>query len=156
MGAKVAVNYVAVDPQNEIDAREVVDRLGEMHVDALAVEANVRDGESVKRMIDAVVAKWERLDILINNAGITRDTLLLRMSEQSWDDVIDINLRGTFLCSKHALKPMMRGGWGALSVSRPSPESLGIRDRRITQPQRAESSHSARASREKSALVVSR
>lgn len=114
MGARVAVNYVAVDPQNELDAREVVDRLSEMHVDAFAVEADVRDGEAVKRMIDAVVAKWERLDILINNAGITRDTLLLRMTEKAWDDVIDINLRGTFLCSKHALKPMMKGGWGRI------------------------------------------
>jgi len=114
MGARIAVNYVAVDPQNEVDAREVVDRLSEMRVDAFAVEADVRDGEAVKRMIDEVVAKWERLDILINNAGITRDNLLLRMTEKAWDDVIDINLRGTFLCSKHALKPMMKGGWGRI------------------------------------------
>lgn len=114
MGARVAVNYVAVDPRNEADALEVVARLTEMQVEAFAVEADVRDGEAVKRMIDAVVAKWERLDILINNAGITRDTLLLRMSEQAWDDVLDINLRGTFLCSKYALKPMMRGNWGRI------------------------------------------
>jgi len=114
MGARIAVNYVAVDPQNEADAREVVDRLSEMRVEAFAVEADVRDGEAVKRMIDEVVEKWERLDILINNAGITRDTLLLRMTEKAWDDVIDINLRGTFLCSKHALKPMMKGGWGRI------------------------------------------
>jgi 3-oxoacyl-[acyl-carrier protein] reductase len=114
MGARIAVNYVAVDPQNEVDAREVVDRLSEMRVDAFAVEADVRDGEAVKRMVDEVVAKWERLDILINNAGITRDNLLLRMTEKAWDDVIDINLRGTFLCSKHALKPMMKGGWGRI------------------------------------------
>ncbi len=114
MGARVAVNYVAVDPQNEVDAREVLDRLAEMNVEACMVEADVRDGEAVKRMIDEVVARWDRLDILVNNAGITRDTLLLRMSEQAWDDVIDINLRGTFLCSKHALKPMMRGGWGRI------------------------------------------
>jgi len=114
MGARIAVNYVAVDPQNEVDAREVVDRLSEMGVDAFAVEADVRDGEAVKRMVDEVVAKWERLDILINNAGITRDNLLLRMTEKAWDDVIDINLRGTFLCSKHALKPMMKGGWGRI------------------------------------------
>ncbi len=114
MGARVAVNYVAVDPQNEADAREVVERLQEMGVDALMVEADVRDGEAVKRMIDEVVARWDGLHILVNNAGITRDTLLLRMSEQAWDDVLDINLRGTFLCSKHALKPMMRGGWGRI------------------------------------------
>lgn len=114
MGAKVAVNYVAVDPRNEIDAGEVVAALAESKTEAFAVEADVRDGEAVKRMIDAVVERWGRLDILINNAGITRDTLLLRLSEQAWDDVLDINLRGTFLCSKHALKPMMRGGWGRI------------------------------------------
>ena len=93
MGARVAVNYVAVDPQNEVDAREVLDRLAAMSVDACMVEADVRDGEAVKRMIDEVVARWGRLDILVNNAGITRDTLMLRMSERAWDDVIDINLR---------------------------------------------------------------
>lgn len=114
MGARIAVNYVAVDPQNEVDAQEVVVQLAGMGVDAFMVEADVRDGEAVKRMVDEVVAKWERLDILINNAGITRDTLLLRMSEQAWDDVLDINLKGTFFCSKHALKPMMRGGWGRI------------------------------------------
>jgi 3-oxoacyl-[acyl-carrier protein] reductase len=114
MGANVAVNYVSVDPQNEIDAREVADRLAELHVEALLVEADVRDSEAVKNMVDQVVEKWGRLDILINNAGITKDTLLLRMSEQAWDDVLDINLRGTFLCSKHALKPMMKGGWGRI------------------------------------------
>lgn len=114
MGAKVAVNYVAVDPRNAIDAGEVVAALAESKTEAFAVEADVRDGEAVKRMIDAVVERWGRLDILINNAGITRDTLLLRLSEQAWDDVLDINLRGTFLCSKHALKPMMRGGWGRI------------------------------------------
>jgi len=114
MGAKVAVNYVAVDPQNALDADEVVTALTEMKSEAFAVEADVRDGEAVKRMIDEVVDRWGRLDILINNAGITRDTLLLRLSEQAWDDVLDINLRGTFLCSKHALKPMMRGGWGRI------------------------------------------
>ncbi len=114
LGARVAVNYVALDAQNEADAREVIAKLNEMGADALMVEADVRDGEAVKRMIDEVVARWDGLNILVNNAGITRDTLLLRMSEQAWDDVVDINLRGTFLCSKHALKPMMRSGWGRI------------------------------------------
>ncbi len=114
MGARVAVNYVAVDPQNEKDAYEVVAALAAAGTEAFAVEADVRDGEAVKRMVDQVVERWGGLHILVNNAGITKDTLLLRMSEQQWDDVVDINLKGTFLCSKHALKAMIRGGWGRI------------------------------------------
>lgn len=114
MGARVAVNYVAVDPQNEKDAHDVVAALQAVGAEAFAVEADVRDGEAVKRMVDQVVEKWGGLHILVNNAGITKDTLLLRMSEQQWDDVIDINLKGTFMCSKHALKVMIRGGWGRI------------------------------------------
>ena len=78
------------------------------------VEADVRDSESVKAMMDAVVEKWEGINILVNNAGITKDTLLMRMSEQQWDDVLDINLKGTFLCSKHVLKSMMRQDYGRI------------------------------------------
>ncbi|MCK9356403.1 MAG: 3-oxoacyl-[acyl-carrier-protein] reductase [Dehalococcoidia bacterium] len=114
MGARVAVNYVAVDPQNEKDAQEVVGTLAAAGAEAFAVEADVRDGEAVKRMVDQVVEKWGGLNILVNNAGITKDTLLLRMSEQQWDDVLDINLKGTFLCSKHALKAIMRAGYGRI------------------------------------------
>ncbi len=114
MGARVAVNYVSVDPQNEVDAREVVSALEGLGAEGFIVEADVRDGEAVKRMVDEVVEKWGAVNILVNNAGITRDTLLLRLSEQAWDDVIDINLRGTFLCSKHALKSMMRQGGGRI------------------------------------------
>ena len=114
MGARVAVNYVSVDPQNEVDAREVVSALEGLGAEGFIVEADVRDGEAVKRMVDEVVEKWGAINILVNNAGITRDTLLLRMSEQAWDDVIDINLRGTFLCSKHAVKSMIRQGGGRI------------------------------------------
>jgi len=117
MGARVAVNYVSVDPQNEVDAREVVSALEGLGAEGFIVEADVRDGEAVKRMVDEVVEKWGGIHILVNNAGITRDTLLLRMSEQAWDDVIDINLRGTYLCSKHALKSMIRQGAGGRIVS---------------------------------------
>jgi len=114
MGARVAVNFVAVDPQNEKDAQEVVGALAAAGAEAFAVEADVRDSEAVKRMVEAVVEKWGGLNILVNNAGITKDTLLLRMSEQQWDDVLDINLKGTFLCSKHSLKAIMRAGYGRI------------------------------------------
>jgi Dehydrogenases with different specificities (related to short-chain alcohol dehydrogenases) len=61
-----------------------------------------------------VTDKWGKIDILVNNAGINRDTLLLRMSESAWDDVIDTNLRGTYLCTKFALRSMVRQGWGRI------------------------------------------
>lgn len=114
LGAAVAVNYVAVDPQNEADAKDTVAELERLGVKAMAVEADVRDGEAVKRMVDTVVEQLGAIHILVNNAGITKDTLLLRMSEQQWDDVIDINLRGTFLCTRHALKSMIRQSWGRI------------------------------------------
>ena len=104
MGARVAVNYVAVDPQNEEDARNVVAELEALGTEGMVVEADVRDSDAVKGMMDAVVEKWGGINILVNNAGITKDTLLIRMSEQQWDDVLDINLKGTFLCSKHVLR----------------------------------------------------
>jgi 3-oxoacyl-[acyl-carrier protein] reductase len=59
-----------------------------------------------------VAEKWGRIDILVNNAGINRDTLLLRMSDDAWDAVIDTNLRGAFLCTKFAVKHMMKQQWG--------------------------------------------
>lgn len=114
LGAAVAVNYVAVDPQNEADAKDTVAELERLGVKAMAVEADVRDGEAVKKMVDTVVEQLGAIHILVNNAGITKDTLLLRMSEQQWDEVIDINLRGTFLCTRHALKSMIRQSWGRI------------------------------------------
>ncbi len=114
IGAAVAVNYVAVDPQNEADANNVLAELEKLNTRAMVVEADVRDSEAVKKMVEEVVERWGAIHVLVNNAGITRDTLLLRMSEQQWDDVVDINLKGTFLCSKHALKSMIRQGWGRI------------------------------------------
>jgi len=114
MGARVAVNYVAVDPQNEEDARNVVAELEALGTEAMMVEADVRDSDAVKAMMDAVAEKWGDINVLVNNAGITRDGLLMRMSEKQWDDVVDINLKGTFLCSKHVLKYMIRSDYGRI------------------------------------------
>jgi len=114
LGARVAVNYVAVEPSNEVDARGVVDSLVGSGGEAMAVEADVRNSEAVKAMVEQVVNKWNRIDILVNNAGITRDTLLLRMSDDAWDDVINTNLRGAYLCTKFVLRYMMRQEWGRI------------------------------------------
>jgi 3-oxoacyl-[acyl-carrier protein] reductase len=79
---------------------------------ALALKANVAASAEVTSMIDQVIEKFGRIDILVNNAGITRDGLILRMKDEDWDLVLDINLKGSFLCTKAALKYMskQRGG----------------------------------------------
>ena len=93
-GYNVAVNYAG----NKEKAEEVVSEIKELGVDAFAIQANVANGDEVKAMIKEVVAQFGAIDVLVNNAGITRDNLLMRMKEQEWDDVIDTNLKGTFNC----------------------------------------------------------
>ncbi|MGA8849431.1 MAG: 3-oxoacyl-[acyl-carrier-protein] reductase [Dehalococcoidia bacterium] len=114
LGSKVAVNYVAIEASNKVDADNVVESIIRLGGEAIAVEADVRDSEAVKAMIEQVTDRWSRIDILVNNAGINRDTLLLRMSDDAWDDVISTNLRGAYLCTKFALKSMMRQEWGRI------------------------------------------
>lgn len=77
---------------------------------AIAVQCDVSKEDDVKNMIEATIKAFEKIHILINNAGITRDALTPRMKEEAWDRVIDVNLKGTFLCSKYALAKMENGG----------------------------------------------
>jgi len=114
LGSKVAVNYVAIEESNKVDADDLVENISHLGGEAIAVEADIRDSEAAKAMVDQVTDKWSKIDILVNNAGINRDTLLLRMSDDAWDDVINTNLRGAYLCTKFALKRMMRQEWGRI------------------------------------------
>ena len=75
---------------------------------ALPVSVNVGDWDQVKNMMGRVQKEWERIDILVNNAGITRDGLLLRMKEEDWQNVLQVNLTGTFHCIKAAVSTMSR------------------------------------------------
>jgi len=111
LGSKVAVNHIAPEKDN---ADGVVDTIAKQGGEAMAVEADIRDAEAVKAMVQAVIDKWDTVDILVNNAGITRDNLLLRMSDEAWDDVLNINLRGAYLCTKSALRPMIKQRWGRI------------------------------------------
>jgi 3-oxoacyl-[acyl-carrier protein] reductase len=81
---------------------------------ALAIQADISQSQEVERMFKAVLDRYSRLDILVNNAGITRDTLLLRMKEDDFDAVLDTNLRGVFLCTKAALRPMTKARGGRI------------------------------------------
>jgi len=114
LGSKVAVNYVAIEADNKADADTVVETIIRLGGEAMPVETDVRDGDAVKAMVDEITTKWGKIDILVNNAGINRDTLLLRMPDKAWDDVINTNLRGTYLCTKFALRSMIRQRWGRI------------------------------------------
>jgi 3-oxoacyl-[acyl-carrier protein] reductase len=114
LGSKVVVNYVAIEASNKVDADNLVESIIRLGGEAMSIEADVRDSETVKAMVEQVTDKWSKIDILVNNAGINRDTLLLRMSDDAWDDVINTNLRGAYLCTKFALRSMMRQEWGRI------------------------------------------
>jgi 3-oxoacyl-[acyl-carrier protein] reductase len=103
-GANVAVNFAG----SEAKANEVVDEIKTLGRDAFTVKCNVADSQDVIDMVKATVDRFGRLDILVNNAGITRDNLLMRMKEEEWDDVINTNLKGVFLCTKAVTRQMMK------------------------------------------------
>jgi 3-oxoacyl-[acyl-carrier protein] reductase len=81
---------------------------------AEAFACDVTNGESVQKVIDAIAEKWEKISILVNNAGVTRDTLLPRMADDDWDTVINTNLRGTFLFTRAVTRPMMQARYGRI------------------------------------------
>ncbi|MCM3113970.1 3-oxoacyl-[acyl-carrier-protein] reductase [Neobacillus sp. MER 74] len=103
-GANVAVNFSG----SEAKANEVVDEIKALGREAFAVKCNVSNSEEVAEMIKGTIASFGKLDILVNNAGITKDNLLMRMKEEEWDDVININLKGVFLCTKAVTRQMMK------------------------------------------------
>jgi len=109
-GVHVAVNFAG----NEAKAQEVVDDLKQMGVNAFKVQADVSDESQVKDMVKTVIKTFGSLDILVNNAGITKDNLLMRMKEAEFDQVIDTNLKGAFLCMKTVARQMMRQKGGRI------------------------------------------
>lgn len=109
-GINVAVNYAG----SEAKANEVVDEIKALGREAFAVQADVSDSDSVSAMVKETVERFGRLDILINNAGITKDNLLMRMKDSEWDDVININLKGVFLTTKAVTRQMMKQRYGRI------------------------------------------
>jgi 3-oxoacyl-(acyl-carrier-protein) reductase len=109
-GANVAFTF-----RSSTDAAAaLVDALEEQGTEAMSLQGDVADLETAQAHLDAVLDRWETLDVLVNNAGITRDGLLLRMSETDWDDVLDTNLKGVFNFCKAAYMPMMRQQSGSI------------------------------------------
>jgi 3-oxoacyl-[acyl-carrier protein] reductase len=103
-GASVVVNYA--NSSQAADA--VVAEITGMGSQAIALQADVAQPDQVDRLISSVMEQWGRIDLLVNNAGIARDTLLLRMKLEDWQAVIDLNLTGVFLCTKAVSKIMLK------------------------------------------------
>ncbi|GGE41926.1 beta-ketoacyl-ACP reductase [Pullulanibacillus camelliae] len=103
-GVKVAVNYSG----SEARAQEVVDLIKAAGSDAFAVQCDVSNAQAVQDMVKQVTTTFGSIDILINNAGITKDNLIMRMKEEDWDAVINTNLKGVFNTTKAVTRPMMK------------------------------------------------
>jgi 3-oxoacyl-[acyl-carrier protein] reductase len=111
-GATVAFTYVSAGSAER--AQALAAELGDQ---ARAYQSDAGDYAQAEALVAQVVKDFGRLDILINNAGITRDTLMLRMTEAQWDEVIQTNLKSVFNLTKHALKPMIRTGGSIINMS---------------------------------------
>ncbi|MBK9941223.1 MAG: 3-oxoacyl-[acyl-carrier-protein] reductase [Kouleothrix sp.] len=109
-GATVVVNYKG----NQAAAEDVVQAIAAHDGKATAIQADISQGAEVEALFKALLERFGRVDIVVNNAGITRDGLLLRMKEDDFDAVISTNLRGVFLCTKAALRPMGKARSGRI------------------------------------------
>ncbi|MCC7010796.1 MAG: 3-oxoacyl-ACP reductase FabG [Acidobacteria bacterium] len=109
-GCHVAVNYAS----GEDAALDTVEALAAIGVDAFAVRADVSQARDVEAMFDALVSRWGRLDVLVNNAGVQTWGPLVDLAEVEWDRVLDTNLKGCFLCTRAAARQMTAQGRGAI------------------------------------------
>nr|WP_041450140.1 3-oxoacyl-[acyl-carrier-protein] reductase [Amphibacillus xylanus] len=109
-GYDVAINYAG----SEDKAKEVAASVQQLGRKAIVVKADVTNESDVKSMVKSVITELGSIDILVNNAGITRDNLLIRMKEDEFDQVINTNLKGVFLCMKAASRPMMKQRTGKI------------------------------------------
>ncbi len=120
-GASVAFTYVSASSQARAEklAAELLPAIaaGEGGQTVRAYQSDAGDFAQAEALVAQVLADFGKLDIVVNNAGITRDTLMLRMTEQQWDEVIQTNLKSVFNMTKHALKPMIRTGGSILNMS---------------------------------------
>ena len=109
-GANVIINYTS----NEESALKVIEEIESFNVKGLAVKANISKSEEVAEMINKIEETFDGIDILVNNAGITKDNLFIRMKEEDWDQVMDVNLKGTFLCTKAVIRKMIKQKYGRI------------------------------------------
>ena len=118
-GAWVAVSYAS----DEKSASETETELKKLAARSLLLKADVSSRSEIEKMVESVLDQWEYVDILVNNAGITRDKMLLFLDEEDWDRVLEVNLKGTYLCSKAVIKSMIARRFGRI-ISITSPSAL--------------------------------
>ena len=109
-GYDVIINYVS----DKTDVEALEKEFKEKGADSLILKADVSNPEEVQNVVDKAIEKFGKIDVLVNNAGITRDNLLMRMSEEEFDKVLEINLKGTFLVTKAVTKYMMKKRSGSI------------------------------------------
>ena len=109
-GVQVAVNYIS----NQEAADEVVKLIEKQGASAVAVQGDVTKRADVERIFTTTAETLGPVEILVNNAGIISDSLLMRMSDEDWDSVIDLDLRSIFLCTREAIRTMLRNKWGRI------------------------------------------
>lgn len=120
-GARVALADLDLAGCEQVAAE--INKLGS---EAIALECNVADAAMVQNAVDTTASRFGRLDILVNNAGVTRDNLLFKMSDDDWETVMNVHLKGAFLCSRAAQKYMVEQKYGRI-VSLSSTSALGNR-----------------------------
>lgn len=112
LGCNIVINYKSEN--DEVNARELSDEICKLGVDTLIVKANVGDFEEAKNLVEKAKEKFGNVDILVNNAGITKDNLILRMNESDFDNVINVNLKGSFNCLKAVTPIMLKQKYGKI------------------------------------------
>lgn len=112
--ASFGANIVINDIPSSTYADETAEEVKALGVDAIVVKGDVRNTEDVEALVKSALDKFGTVDIFVNNAGITRDGLILRMTEEDWDMVMDINLKGAFKCIKAVSRPMMKQKSGSI------------------------------------------
>jgi len=122
-GAHVAINYARSNAEAAATAEAIVAQGGRAEI----VKADVADAPAVAAMFEHLKQRWGGVDILVNNAAVTHDGFLMMLSESAWDTVLATNLRGAFLCARHAVRSMIAGRWGRI-VNVVSPAGLVGKD----------------------------
>jgi NAD(P)-dependent dehydrogenase (short-subunit alcohol dehydrogenase family) len=109
-GFAVAINYLT----NEHSAKDIAREINHSGGDAMIVRGDVTSEDQVQTMINAVIGEYGRLDVLVNNAGIYKDSTVWKMTRETWCNVLDVNLTGAFLCTRASIPHLRKNGWGRI------------------------------------------